>query len=159
MTLKTFFYVMAMIFIVFVLEHLPVPEIISWFRPAWVTLIVTVFVLRFPQIFGLWLAIPLGLMLDVEKGSLLGLNVVLLVLHIAFLQFLYKRIYLFNILQQCAVIFLLCLGQQAVHFWAVSSIDDDAYPVTLLLPALSTAFMWPWMYVIFYKTLERVQRT
>lgn len=158
MTLKTFFYVMAMIFVGFVLEYLPLPDIMSWFRPSWITLIVTVFVLRFPNIFGLWLALPLGLMLDVESGSLLGVHVILIVLHIAFLQFLYRRFYLFNIFQQCAVIMLLILGEQIVHFWVVSSMDSNAHTVSLLAPALATAFMWPWMYVIFYKTLERVQR-
>ena len=66
------------IFLGFVLERLPLPDLfIDWFTPTWVWLVVTVLVLRAPEYFGLWLAIPIGLLLDIEKFEAFGLNVLL----------------------------------------------------------------------------------
>ena len=65
MKLQVIVYVFIMLFVAFVLEHLPLPEVLYLFQPAWVMLVVTAMVLFAPNIFGLLLALPVGLMLDV----------------------------------------------------------------------------------------------
>ena len=57
MKLEAVVYILMMLFLAFMLEHLPMPELISWFQPAWVMLIVTVMVLFAPSAFGLWLSL------------------------------------------------------------------------------------------------------
>jgi len=130
---------------------------IDWFQPAWVMLVVTAAVLAAPSVFGLWLALPLGLMLDVEKGTLLGLHVLLVALHIYLLQLLYRRMYLFNVLQQGAVLFLMILAEQIIHYWALAVLREDVTPVMLFAPALTTAALWPWVYVLGYRSLRRME--
>ena len=86
MTLQSAVYILIMLFLAFVLEHIPVPDMLSWFTPSWVMLVITAMVMFAPAAFGLWIAVPLGLMLDVEHGSLLGLHVLLVGLHVFLLQ-------------------------------------------------------------------------
>ncbi|GAA6144593.1 rod shape-determining protein MreD [Thalassolituus maritimus] len=157
MKLHSIAYVLLALFVAFVLEHFQLPEVIDWFQPAWVMLVVTAAVLAAPSVFGLWLAIPLGLMLDVEKNTLLGLHVILVAMHIYLLQLLYRRMYLFNVLQQSAVLFLMVLAEQIIHYWAMAVMREDMMPVMLLAPALTSAVLWPWMYVLVYRSLQRME--
>ena len=157
MKLHSIVYVMIMLFVAFVLEHLPLPAMVDWFQPALVMLVVTAAVLAAPSVFGVWLAIPLGLMLDVEKGTLLGLHVLLVAMHVYLLQLLYRRMYLFNVLQQAAVLFLMVLAEQIIHYWSLAVMREDATPIMLLAPALTTAVLWPWVYVIGYRSLQRME--
>ncbi|WP_300426281.1 rod shape-determining protein MreD [uncultured Thalassolituus sp.] len=158
MKLQVIVYVFIMLFVAFVLEHLPLPDVLYLFQPAWVMLVVTAMVLFAPNIFGLWLALPVGLMLDVEQGTLLGLHVILVAFHIFVLQLLYRRMYLFNVLQQAGVLFVMIMGEQIIHYWAVAVLREDARPVLLVMPALFTAVLWPWIYVVGYRTLRRLER-
>ncbi|UTW48096.1 rod shape-determining protein MreD [Bacterioplanoides sp. SCSIO 12839] len=144
------------LFLAFVLERLPMPEILSWLQPAWVILAVTILVLRAPTLFGLWLAIPLGLMLDAERGSYLGLHILIIALHIYLLQVLYKRIVMFNFIQQMAVVFLLVVLQQMLTYWVLSVLTNSTRPVDLWLPALTSAMMWPWVYALVSTAMRKV---
>ena len=148
MDFRTLLVFATTLFLAFVLERMPMPDILSWLQPAWVMLAVTILVLRAPQWFGLWLALPLGLMLDAEHGSYLGLHVLTLVIHIYLLQVLYKRISIFNFVQQMALIFLLVALQQMLMYWALSVLTDSQRPIEIWGPALTSALMWPWVYAL-----------
>ena len=158
MKLQVIVYIAIMIFVAFVAEHLPLPEVLYMFQPAWIMLVVTALVLFAPHIFTLWLALPLGLMMDVEQDTLLGLHVILIAFHIFLLQVLYRRMYLFNVLQQAGVLFLMIMAEQIIHYWAVAVLREDARPVLLVMPALFSAILWPWVYAVGYRTLQRLQR-
>ncbi len=148
MNIRQWLVIATTLFFAFVLEHLPMPDILSWLQPAWLVLAVTILVLRVPNLFGLWLAIPLGLMLDAEKGSFLGLHMLTLTVHIYLLQRLYKRVSIFNFAQQMAVVFLLVTLQQVLSFWALSALTDETRPVDIWTPAFTSALMWPWVYAL-----------
>lgn len=158
MKLQVIVYIAIMIFLAFVLEHLPLPEVLYMFQPAWVMLVVTALVLFAPQVFSLWMSVPLGLMMDVEQDTLLGLHVILVAFHIFMLQVLYRRMYLFNVLQQSGVLLLMVMAEQIIHYWAVALLREDARPVLLLMPAVFSAILWPWIYAVGYRTLQRLQR-
>jgi rod shape-determining protein MreD len=80
---------MLSLFLGFVLEHLPLPDLLSWFQPLWILVIITLLVFQSPQTFGLWLAISSGLMMDAEQGALLGTHVFTLSIHIFLVQFFF----------------------------------------------------------------------
>ncbi|MED5440185.1 MAG: rod shape-determining protein MreD, partial [Pseudomonadota bacterium] len=89
--------------------------------------------------------------------TLLGLHVLLVAMHVYLLQLLYRRMYLFNVLQQAAVLFLMVLAEQIIHYWSLAVMREDATPIMLLAPALTTAVLWPWVYVIGYRSLQRME--
>lgn len=148
MNIRQLLVIATTLFFAFILEHIPMPEILSWLQPAWLLLAITILVLRVPNLFSLWLAIPLGLMLDAENGSFLGLHILTLAVHIYLLQRLYKRVSVFNVAQQMAVVFMLVTLHQLLSFWTLSVLTDEARLVDTWTPALTSALMWPWVYAL-----------
>jgi rod shape-determining protein MreD len=146
------------LFIGFVLEHVPMPEIVIWFQPLWLLLVVTLLVLNAPQMYGLWLAVPAGLMMDAEMGTLIGTHVFTFAVHIYLVQLVFKRFEIFNMVQQVAVIWLLALGHQVLRHWANQLIVEWPHPVLLGVPPLVTAMVWPWIYSLGQFLMRRLLR-
>ncbi|MBE0483652.1 MAG: rod shape-determining protein MreD [Bacterioplanes sp.] len=132
-------------FIAFTLEHLPLPEMLFWFQPNWVLLLATLLVVQAPKSFGLWIALPLGLMLDVERATLLGLHVALLVIHVALLQALYRRLLRYHTIQQAGIVFLLVVLHQMLSYWLTWLVQGYAVPVVIWTPAFVSALLWLWL--------------
>lgn len=145
MTFHTLVLGACFLFVGFTFEHLPMPDLLLWFQPLWILLVVTLLVLNAPHLFGLWLAIPAGLMMDAEQGTLLGTHVVTLAIHIFAIQYFYKRIAAFNMVQQIAMVAVLALAHQVLRFWASQVIVEWPHPVELVAPSLLSALVWPWL--------------
>lgn len=157
MTVRHTLLVLAAMFTAFMLEHLPMPELLSWLQPSWVSLLTMVLVLHQPRIFGLWLAWPLGLLLDTEQAVPLGLHVSIFLVQIYLLQLTYRRVVLFHFIQQMAVVFLLVALGQVIHYWALLLMTGAAQPVLLWQPALVSAALWPWVYGLAHLLLIRMR--
>lgn len=155
MMVRAFILAATGLFLAFMLEHLPMPDILSWLQPSWVLLMLTLMVLRSPVTFGLWMAVPFGLMLDVEHHSLLGTHVVTLAVHIFLLQVLYRRMMMFHFIQQTGVVFVLVVIQQLLMYWSVALVSENMTPVMIWSPALTSALVWPWVYAISHTVLVR----
>lgn len=140
----------------FFLEHLPMPEIILWFQPPWVLLMVTLLVLYAPHWFGVWLALPLGLLLDIEHHQLMGYHVLTLTVHIYVLQLLYSKLKRFNNPLLVIVVIALVVVHQLVGAAALWLIGNPA-PVTLWQPVVSAALAWLWLHGLFNLTTENLR--
>jgi rod shape-determining protein MreD len=156
MPIRAILFSVLFIFLGFVLERLPLPGLIDWFTPAWAWLVVTVLVLRAPEYFGLWLAIPIGLLLDIEKFEPFGLNVLLLGLHIVFLQFLYRRIALLNNFVLLTVLVGgLVLARQVLSLVLLNTVSSTPVQVAILQPSLVSMLVWPWIYALVYLSIRK----
>lgn len=140
----------------FTLEHLPMPEILGWFQPMWVLLMVTLMVLQSPGFYGLWLALPVGLLADTEMGALLGTHVLTLTVHILLLQKLFKRFESFNLFQQMALIMVLGVGHQLVRYWSDRVMLDYSHAIDLWGPPLVSALVWPWLATLAHLLARRL---
>lgn len=138
------------------LEHLPLPEILYWFRPEWVILIVTLFILFEPHSFGYWLVLPVGILLDIEHASTFGLYSFMLALHMLMLHLIYRRLMLFNIVQQSLIICLLIFIGQHVSY-AVVGLLIDTPKISAWMPAVSSVMVWPWLYVAAFKLFRNIK--
>ncbi|GGY58167.1 rod shape-determining protein MreD [Bacterioplanes sanyensis] len=157
MSLRFVFLVLAALFTAFTLEHLPMPELLDWLQPRWVNLLVMILVLHQPRIFGLWLAWPLGLLLDIEHGVPLGLNVSILLIQVFILQLTHRRLVLFHFIQQMLLVFLLVALGQVIHYWALMLMTGASNPVLLWQPALVSALLWPWVYGLAHLLVTRMR--
>lgn len=146
----------SFLFIGFALEHLPMPELMVWFQPLWVLLVITVLVINAPGLFGLWLSVPAGLMMDAEMGTLLGTHVFTFAVHIFLVQLMLRRFAIFNMVQQSAVIWLLALGHQVLRHWSNQLIVEWPHPVQLGIPPLISALVWPWLYFLGQLLMRRL---
>jgi rod shape-determining protein MreD len=96
----------------------------------------------------------LGLLLDAIEGAVLGQNAFSLVV-VALLCFtLYQRLRVFSLLQQAGIVFVLIGVNQLVGQW-VQNLEGIGSPsMIFLLPAVSSALLWP---VVFH-VLRRLRR-
>ncbi len=141
--------------IALMLSQIPLPTFMEWWRPEFVALLVIYWIMALPQRFGVGSAWFIGLMLDVLKGSVLGINAIALTL-IAFSTLLiHKRMRMYPLWQQAFVVFFLIVMNQLIFHWFQALAGTSGGDFLYLIPALVSAIFWPWVFVI----LRSIRRT
>lgn len=131
-----------------VLSQMPLPDLLVWARPEWVMLMLIYWVMALPHRIGLGSAFLLGILLDVVRGSVLGLSALSLTL-IAFLVLvLYKRLRMFPLWQQSLMVLVLVGINQLLFHWMQSITGSTGDSLLFLLPSLVSALVWPWLYLL-----------
>lgn len=130
-------------FIALVLAILPLPEWLQWGRPEWVGLALVYWVIALPHRVGLLTAFLLGVMVDVLEGAVLGQNALALTVVATLSLTLYQRLRVYNLWQQSAVVFVLMGIHQMVCQWVQTLQGAGATSIMFMLPALSSALLWP----------------
>ena len=129
--------------IALVLAVLPLPQWLLWGRPEWVALVLVYWVIALPHRVGLITALILGLVLDVLEGAVMGQNAFALVVVATLALTLYQRLRVFSLWQQAGVVFVLVGISQLVCQWVQSVEGVSSLPRLFLLPALTSALLWP----------------
>ena len=142
----------AIIFISFalalLLTLLPLPEWAQILRPEWVTLVLIYWCMALPTRISIGWAWVAGIMLDVTLGDLLGLHALSLSI-VAFLTIkLYQRIRVYPLGQQALAVLILVAMSQLLTLWILGIIGSTPGSWTYWLPSLSSAILWPWIFVI-----------
>lgn len=88
-------------------------------------------------------ALALGVMLDVLEGAVLGQNAFALVVVALLSLTLYQRLRVYSLLQQAGVVFVLVGIHQMICQWVQNLEGAGASTLLFLLPALSSALLWP----------------
>ena len=135
---------------VLAIVHLPEtwPQWLGWLRPEWVSLVVFFWVMELPHRLGLISAWVVGLVVDVLYADPLGLNGALLAA-ITFIAWrFYERLRMYSVFQQCGVVFALILGSEAVRMFVRDLAWDRGWSWGMLLPALVSMLVWPFVYVV-----------
>lgn len=134
------------LFIAFFLEHLPLPELLYWFKPEWVVLFVIMLIVLEPFKYAYGLVLPIGLLLDVEHSSVFGLHCFMLTLYVLLVQLMYRRFVVLHVIQQTVVIFFMVFIVQYVSYTLVD-VFAPTPDISAWIPALSSAIVWPWLSV------------
>ena len=123
----------------------PLPQFMEIFRPLWLALLLTFWVLALPHKYGMATAWILGLMEDVLYGTLLGQNALILTLITFLVMSLQQRLRMFPMWQQCLVLLVVFGPAQLAQLW-LSALTGNRQPtLALVLPALVSALLWPWV--------------
>jgi rod shape-determining protein MreD len=140
--------------VAYVLAVLPMPQWLMWARPEWVALILIYWAIALPHRVGILTALALGIMLDALEGAVLGQNAFSLVVVALLCQTLYQRLRVFSVLQQAGTVFVVIGINQLVCQW-VQNLEGVGSPSLLfLLPAVSSALLWP----VVLHVLRRLRR-
>lgn len=126
-----------------VLAVLPIGRGIAWFRPEWMLLVLVYWAIALPQRVGLVTALVVGLVVDVLEGAALGQNMLTLGIVVTLARLMYQRLRVFTPLQQALVIFVLAGIHQLVAQWLQSLQGNAANSFVFLVPALTSALLWP----------------
>ncbi|WP_299180888.1 rod shape-determining protein MreD [uncultured Neptuniibacter sp.] len=142
------FIILATFLVGLMLSQIPMPHLFEWARPEWVAMILIYWVMALPHRVGMGVAFFLGLLLDVIKGSVLGLNALSLTI-IAFLTLvLHQRLRMFPLVQQALMVMVLVGINQLLFHWMQAFTGYTGESLIFLLPCLMSGLLWPWLFVI-----------
>ena len=123
----------------------PLPQFMEILRPLWLALLLAFWSLTLPHKVGMVTAMCLGLAEDVLYGTLLGQNALILTLITFLVLSLQQRLRMFPMWQQCLVILVIFGLAQLVQLW-LSALTCNRQPtLAVVLPALVSALLWPWI--------------
>lgn len=148
----------AMIFAVFRLPD-GSPEWLGGLRPSWVLLVLFFWVMELPHRIGLVSAWIIGLLMDGLLGQPLGLNGFLLAGFAYVTWRFFERLRMYSVVQQCGVLMLLVAASELIRAWVLEIVHDQPISLVLLGTALTSAVLWPFVYLILMRirTLVRVE--
>jgi len=130
------------------LTMLPLPTWAQAFRPEWVALVLIYWCMALPSRISIGWAWVAGLMLDVTLGNLLGLHALSLTI-VAFLTIkLYQRIRVYPLGQQALAVLILIAMHQLLTLWILGIIGKTPGSWTYWLPSISSAILWPWLFIV-----------
>jgi rod shape-determining protein MreD len=130
------------------LTALPLPDwAISW-RPAWVVLVLCYWCLALPQRIGVVMAWVIGLLLDVLHGSLLGQHAFGLAT-VAYVVVIYhQQIRVHPLFRQALVIGSIVLLYSSLMLAIYNLLGSMRYGYDYLLSAITSALLWPWIFIV-----------
>ena len=130
--MKSFFVFIITLLAALMLEAMPLPESLVWYRPEWALLVILYWVIALPFRVGVGVAWFLGLMVDLLQGGIIGQHSLTYVL-IAFASVIfYKRLSV----------------NQLVGFWIDHYLGDAEPTLMIFMPAIITGLLWPWSFVV-----------
>lgn len=127
----------------YVLAVMPLPHWLQWGRPEWVALVLVYWCIALPHRIGIATGLVVGVGLDVLEGAVLGQNAFSLLVVALLSLLLYQRLRVYGLWQQSAVVFILVGVNQLICQWVQNLEGVGARTVLFLLPALSSALLWP----------------
>jgi rod shape-determining protein MreD len=89
------------------------------------------------------------------RGSVLGLGALSLTLVAFITQLLHSRLRVFPVIQQSFVLLLLVGLNQLIYYWMQGLVGNSADSLLFLVPALTSALLWPFV----FSTLRRLARS
>ncbi|GAA3897712.1 rod shape-determining protein MreD [Halomonas cibimaris] len=127
------------------LQVMPLAEGWQLYRPDWVGLMLIYGCMYAPGRVGVLHGFVLGILLDLMQGSVLGQSALVLSLLGFLCALVYARFRAYSLLQQAVLILVLLGIVQLVDQWIRTLWGDFAIHLAFLLPALSSALLWPWL--------------
>lgn len=129
------------------------PDWLGWLHPDWALLAILFWALAAPQRIGpisAWIA---GLFLDVLCADPLGLNALLLALTTHFAAHHRDRLWMYGVVQQCLLVFLIVALAELARQIGQSIAAVPRWTWLSLLPAAVSATLW----LLLHRTLGRLK--
>lgn len=140
--------IMLSFIVALMLTAMPLPDwALSW-RPGWVAMVLIYWCMALPERVGIGIAWMLGLLLDVQQGTVLGQHALgLSVLAYITLQS-HRRIRVFPLQQQAMLVCFYLLLLELLTLWIQGFMDPLPQPWTFWMPAVTSMVLWPWTFII-----------
>jgi|SRR5690554_2702489 len=138
-----------------VLAVMPMSVGLQAWRPEWALIITLYWVIALPHRVNIGTCFVMGLATDILLGSTLGI-------HAAAFSFIgyvfanhYNRIRNFSLSQQALLVLLMVMVERSVVYLVEYYVNNASMPSSYFFPALSSAVIWPWLFLILRKVRRR----
>jgi rod shape-determining protein MreD len=130
------------------LSILPLPDMIVWFKPDWVTLTLIYWVMALPNRVGVFSGWLLGLMVDVLHGETLGINALSLALVAYLVQMIFHRIRLFPRWKQALNVGLIVGINLLIVLILSSFVKSTSIDFSYWFPLIMSAIFWQAIFIV-----------
>lgn len=140
---RPYVFLLKITLIAFILSALPFNDAVLDSSPFWMLLLYTYWLIHFPVKGSLFIALILGVLLDILQGDLLGQNALALIVASIFINSVKQSFYVSNLSTQQVYVFLsscLYLVFFFLSHFLIHGLTDNYY---LLLAPLTSALIWP----------------
>ena len=134
--------------IAFMLTAMPLPVwVVNW-RPAWIAMVLIYWCMALPHRVGIGIGWILGILLDVQQGTVLGQHALGLAV-IAYITLKsHQRIRVFPLAQQAILVCIYVLIFQLIILWIKGMLGIPPQHWTFWMSAFSSMLLWPWLFII-----------
>ncbi len=150
--------VISVIFIMaFILEIMPWPTQFYAFKPAWLILVLTYWVLALPEKISVGSSFVLGLIWDVILGSILGVHALVLSCCGYIIAKYHQIIRNLSLWQQSLFIMLLIAVVRLAVFALEYGLHRVQFNGLYLFSAVLSGLLWPWIYLLLRKIRHQIK--
>ncbi|RTE86794.1 rod shape-determining protein MreD [Lysobacter sp. N42] len=151
-------FVIFMTFVVaLVLATMPMSFWAAAIRPDWPLLVLLYWVIALPHRVSIGIAFILGISVDILIGSSFGIHAGAYALVSYSAARHYQRIRNFSLLQQSLLMAALVAVERIIVFLIEYYLNDAQFFGQYFWPVLSSAILWPWLFLILRKVRRRFQ--
>jgi rod shape-determining protein MreD len=134
--------------IAFMLTAMPLPDEVHNWRPSWVVMVLIYWCMALPNRVGIGVSWLMGILLDVQQGSVFGQNALGLAV-IAYITIsFYQRLRVFPLLQQAVIVCSYVMIFQLIVLLIKGMTGVPPQTWTFWMPAITSMILWPWLFVI-----------
>ncbi len=137
------------------LSLLPMPDNLSYIRPAWVPMVAIFWILALPQYYGLIFAWTVGLIVDVLHGAVFGQHAMAMLFMALAVNQLHRRLRMYPWWQQCFMVLAIVGIYQMTILWIGNATGRLNPSLIYLLPSVSSALLWPWLAAVMHGLRRR----
>ena len=161
MTGNLIIYLSLLVAMVLSVVHLPltIPAELGYVRPDWVAIVMLYWIIALPERVGLVTAWITGLIMDFLMGVLIGQHALSYIIIVYITFNLYQRLRMFSVWQQAGAVFVILSINHIVWRWIESLSGLSDWSFWYLLPALTGAFLWPWVFLLLRSVRRRFVAT
>ena len=130
------------------------PAYLYFFRPEWLALTLSYWVLAAPEKVGLIAAFLLGFVADLATGSHFGEHGLLYLILVSFFTATYSQVRVLPIWQQAIILAFAMLIGSILQYLFLSLASGSLANSMMFLKAFASALMWPWVF-LFLRMIRR----
>lgn len=127
---------------------LPLPQVINYFKPDWVALVLIYWVMAMPNRIGVLVGWCVGLLVDVLYGNLFGIHAMTFAIIAYLIQLTFHRLRLFPRWKQSINIAVVIGVQMLVGLILRSFIQPLSVDYTYWFPLIGSMIFWPWVFFL-----------
>lgn len=147
---------LLVLFIAFVLTIIPLPEMLTAFRPAWVLLLVLYVQFFLPDYFNITVLFFLGICMDILLSTVIGEHAFALLLTTWFAAGKVRRFGFFSPFQQIMLVTVFCIIYQLAIFIVDVFLGMHSNLQVVTGGVLFSLFFWPWLRILTDNFLQKV---
>jgi len=136
------------VIVAFMLTAMPLPEWAVTWRPAWVAMVLIYWCMALPDRVGIGISWSLGILLDVQQGTVLGQNAIGLAILAYITLKSHQQIRVYPLIQQAIMVCFYILFFQFLVLWIKGMMGVPPQHWTFWMPAFSSMLLWPWIFII-----------